>query len=316
MRDIKKVWVLFLLICLSVFIPLHIYGTGTVGADFLRMEPPARTASMSNVFAGISDDVNSIIYNPAGLACVTVTTAAFTHFSSFGDTNCEYLCGAFPVSKELGTIGAGVMVDYTFDFPYYDEYGDQKGSVDNSDMVFTGTYAYPLYNWMSLGANLKYFHSTLYKYSKNGFAADAGVRVRLGKDPDTYAGFVVQNIGAQSAYISDVDQMPVNLKAGMGMKVNMNSLAQVTLGIDINRLISKDEMPTLDIGADALIFDVLSVRAGYGFRHDTGGLTMGIGITLDKVKFSYSYQPFDMLGTAHRISLDVALYEEKPGQNQ
>jgi hypothetical protein len=36
---------------------------------------------------------------------------------------------------------------------------------------------------------------------------------------------------------------------------------------------------------------------------------MGVGILLDRVTFSYSYQPFDVLGATHRISLDIAIYD-------
>jgi hypothetical protein len=315
-RELKRASATALFFCVIILSPFYAFGAGETGADFLRLEPPAENAAMSNVFAGIADDINAIIYNPAGLTSVTVTTVALTHYASIGDTNCEYICGAIPINGKFGTFGASFMATYTTDFYMYDEFGDQKGNVDNMDVVVTGSYAYPLYENFSLGANLKYFHSTLYKYSKSGFALDAGARVRLGKDPDTYAGIVIQNLGAQSAYISVVDPMPVNIKAGMGFKLKMGSLADVTMGLDVNRLISKDEMPTLDLGAEALMFDVLALRAGYGFRHDVGSLTMGIGVNLDRVKFSYSYEPFDILGTEHRISLDIALYESKPSDSQ
>ena len=315
MRDARELKGLLTVVCLIVLIQNAAFAAGGVGADFLRLEPPAQTASMSNVFAGIADNINAMIYNPAGLTSVTATTVAFTHFSSFGDTNCEYVCGAVPISPELGTVGASLMATYTFDFPYYDEFGDQQGNVDNMDIVFTGSYAYPVFENLSLGANLKYFHSTLYKYSKNGFAADVGARVRLGKDPDTYAGVAIQNLGTQSAYISTVDPMPVNIKAGLGFKVKMGDLADVTAGLDVNRLISKDETPTMDAGADVELLQVLSLRAGYGFRHDSGGLTMGVGVDLDRVKFSYSYEPFDILGAAHRISLDIMLFQGAPAKD-
>jgi hypothetical protein len=309
MRD-KRLGGIIAVICLIVSAPFCAYSAGGVGADFLRLEPPARTAGMSNVFAGISDDVNSIIYNPAGLSSLRNTVISFTHFASFADNNTEFLASAFPLGNgKYGCIGAGVTVDYTFDFPYYDDYGDQHGNVDNYDMVATASYAYPIYTWLAAGVNLKYFYSKLYLYSKSGFAADIGLLCSLGKNPDTYAGLVVQNIGTESAFISVVDPLPANLKAGMGIKMKIGDAAKLTLGLDVNRLISKDEMPTLDLGADLNIFECLCVRAGYGFRHDMANVSMGIGILLDRVTFSYSYQPFDVLGATHRISLDVAIFD-------
>lgn len=295
---------------LIILMPFCLHATGGVGADFLRLEPPARTAGMGNVFAGISDDVNSIIYNPSGLASLKKIVVTFTHFSSFGDTNCEFLASAFPLENgKYGVIGAGLVVDYTFDFPYYNDYGQHEGSVDNYDVIATGSYAYRVFDWMAAGVNLKYFHSRLYLYNKSGFAADAGLLFSIAKNPDTYAGIVLQNIGAQSAYISVVDPMPANIKAGMGVKLKIGDVAKLTMGLDVNRLLSKDELPTIDMGADINIFEVLCLRAGYGFRHDIGNLSMGVGILLDRVTFSYSYQPFDVLGATHRISLDIAIYD-------
>lgn len=309
MRE-KRLGGIVAVIFLIVSVPFCLRAAGGVGADFLRLEPPARTAGMSDVFAGISDDINSIIYNPAGLASMKNTVVSFTHYASFADNNCEFLAAAFPLSNgRYGCIGAGVTVDYTMDFPYYDDYGEQNGNVDNYDVIGTASFAYPVYTWLKAGVNLKYFYSKLYHYDKSGFAADFGLLCTLGQNPDTYAGLVVQNIGAQTAYISVVDPLPANLKAGMGMKMKIGDAAKLTLGLDVNRLISKDETPTLDLGADLNIFDCLCVRAGYGFRYDVANVSMGIGLLLDRVTFSYSYQPFDVLGAIHRISLDVALFD-------
>jgi hypothetical protein len=292
--------------CLILLFPFLIKASGGVGSDFLRFEPPARTAAMSNAFAGISDDINAVIYNPAGLTSLKNLTLSFTHFSMFADSNCEFLSGAVPVENgKYGVIGGGIFVDYTFDFPYYDEYGDKSGNVDSYDLVGTASYAYPILDFLSAGINLKYFYSKLYIYSKSGFAADLGVLIKMGKNPDTFAGIVLQNFGTQSAYISVVDPLPTNIKAGMGIKIKIAEAVKLAMAIDVNRLVSKDETPTLDFGADLNIFEVLCLRAGYGFRHDISGVSLGIGVLLDNVTFAYSYQPFDVLGSAHRISLDL-----------
>ncbi len=312
----KAVRSFFLSACLIVLTVMPAFGAGGVGADFLRLEPPAKTAAMSNVFAGISDDINAILYNPAGLVSIKKPVVSFTHYSSFADNNSEYLCGAMGFDGIKGVFGASLLVNYTFDFPVYDSYGVENGSVDNMDIVGTFSYAYPVTPDISLGVNAKLFRSVLYKYSKQGFAFDIGGRMQLGCNPDIYAGFVLQNAGVQGAYISIADPMPINLKAGIGARIHAGSAAIITLGVDVNRLVMKDELPTLDIGAEADVFQMISIRAGYGFRHDTGNLSLGIGVNMEKVRFSYSYQPFEMLGAAHRISLDIEIYDGKPQEEK
>ena len=102
--------------------------------------------------------------------------------------------------------------------------------------------------------------------------------------------------------------MPVNVKAGIGTSFDVTKYGRVSVCIDVNRLWIKDEMPTLDGGIEATIYKLLSVRAGYGLRHDAATFTLGIGILLEKVRFSYAFQPFGELGDTHRMSLDIELF--------
>jgi hypothetical protein len=287
-------------------LPALAQASGLVDADFLRVEPSARTTGMSGAFCGVADDLAAITYNPAGLSQIKRPCVSLTHFASFADTNTEDLSGAMPVWKGIGA--ASVLCDYTMDFSEFDEYGDEKGKVQNYDIVLTGSYGWNILPALAAGVNLKGFYSRLYIYGKYGAAIDAGALVTLGKSPDTRAGICVQNIGAQTAYISVADPLPTNIKAGISTKFAVKSVGNFLLSLDVNRLLGKDETPTLDTGLEAEVYDMLVLRAGYGFRHDVAGLSLGIGILLEKVKFSYSYQPFDTLGTAHRLTLDLDIY--------
>ncbi len=292
-------------ILLLLLIPSIICGAGRVDADFLRMEPSARTSGMGSAFCGVADDLSAMIFNPAGLVQVTKTSISLTHFSSFADTNCEYIGGAMPVGA--GTAAASIQFVCTMDFNDIDEFGVETGRVDNCDLVIAGSYGFYIMPKVALGASIKGFYSRLYIYQKAGVAADAGVFVELGSNPDTRAGAVIQNIGFQSAYVEISDPLPSNIKAGLSTKFKVLGVASLLFSVDVNRLFGKDEVPTLDFGAEAQIYDIFVARAGYGFRHDLSGLSTGIGVLLDKIRFSYAYQPFGNLGTAHRITLDMQL---------
>ena len=94
----------------------------------------------------------------------------------------------------------------------------------------------------------------------------------------------------------------------MSARFKVNGIGKILVDIDVNRLVSRNEIPTLDAGMEAQIYDVLVLRAGYGFRQDMANVALGIGVLLDKVRFSYSYTPYDVLGTAHRLTLDIDIY--------
>jgi len=290
------------------FLRASAFAAGGVGCDYLRVEPAARTAAMSNAFAGVADDLSALIYNPAGLVNLESFTISITHFSSFADTNYEYVAMAYPMGKTWGTLGGSVLVDYTFDFEEYNEFGSVVGNVDNYDIVASVSYAYPVIPGFSIGATIKTFYSRLYIYSKNGFALDAGIQAKLGEDPDTYAGFSIQNIGSQGAYIDVADPLPMNIKAGLGIRFFPVEFMSVLITADVNRLfLREDELPTLDMGTECVLYDSICLRAGYGFRHDVANVSLGLGVIMEKVCFSYAFQPFDTLGATHRISLDIVL---------
>ncbi len=286
------------------FIKTIIFSSGGVGCDFLRINPHAKSASMSNSYSAIGGDVNSIYFNPAGLMLVKAPVISITHFSSFGDTNYEYFCGVYPFGS-IGTMGFGILYNYTFSFVEYDEFGDEAGNIDNRDVTATISYSYAFVPFFLAGINLKYFNSLLYKYSKTGFAGDIGTLIIIGKNPDIFGAIVIQNLGFQTAYIDVVDEMPVNIKAGLGCKFDLFGNTMITITLDTNRLMTKDELPTLDIGGDLCFQKFLSIRAGIGLRHDAERFSFGFGINLQDVRFSYAYQPFDFLGDTHRITLDI-----------
>jgi len=43
-------------------------GEGTTGAQFLKLGIGARPAALGESFTGVADDINSLYWNPAGLA--------------------------------------------------------------------------------------------------------------------------------------------------------------------------------------------------------------------------------------------------------
>jgi hypothetical protein len=291
-------------VLLVLFFPCLLFSAGGVGPDFLRMNPHAKTSAMSDAFCGLAGDINGIFFNPAGISHVKQPVVSLTHFTSFSDTNYEYLGGVYPVDS-ASTVGAALMVDYTMSFHEYNEFGVDCGNVDNTDFLLALAYSYAASPYLFIGGNLKGFYSKLYKYSKQGAAIDIGALLKFGENPDTYGGIAIQNIGFQSAYIDVADAMPLNFKAGLGIHFDIIDKTSACVAVDVNRLLTKDEMPTLDFGAEALVQNILALRAGYGIRHDVMKASFGVGIILDRVHFSYSFQPFDALGSNHRVSLDV-----------
>lgn len=281
-----------------------LWAEKAVGPDFLLIQPHARTAAIGNAFTGLADDSNAVIFNPAGLPLITKTILSLTHFSSFGDTNYEYSAFVFP----QGNWGAGgsILYDYTMDFPNIDKTGQNIGYVSNYDFALTAAFGCMILPGFSAGAGVKYFRSELSKYSKNGCAFDFGLMITLMEKPEVRIGCTLLNLGSQTAYEKKKTDLPLMAKAGVSLKYTFNEFVGITASSDIGGIIVNTYTPDISGGVELCIYKIYFLSAGFGFRQDGDTLSFGAGFKpMEEFRISYAFQPFELLGATHRISLDA-----------
>jgi len=298
-------WKIYYFLFTFMSFVVSVYPAESVGGDFLLASPHARTAALNNSFAAVADDSNAVLFNPACLTEAGLIDISFTHFSSFADTNYEYISAVYPSGK--WAFGGSVLVDYTYDFTWIKE-GEDMGNVNNYDFLATGAFGYKVLPELSAGACVKFFNSRLLAYSKIGFAVDAGILIKVSENPGVFIGCVLQNMGLQTAYETSADILPVNLKLGAGIKFKPADFCSVLADVDVNRVISENETADIGAGVELGFYEIVYVSAGFGFKHTGDNISLGAGIRpVPQVKVTYAFQPFDSLGFAHRISLDLFL---------
>ncbi|MEW6103465.1 MAG: UPF0164 family protein, partial [bacterium] len=79
---------------------------GISGAQFLNIGVSARASGMGGAYCALSDDVDSICYNPAGLGKIEKKGIGFMHSRYLNEVNYEYLAGVMP----LGNQGIGIAL--------------------------------------------------------------------------------------------------------------------------------------------------------------------------------------------------------------
>ena len=76
----KKIALIVCLIALMALTSFSSYAqVGTTGAEFLNTCLGARPSGMGNAFSAIADDVNTVLWNPAGLVLLEEKEASFTY---------------------------------------------------------------------------------------------------------------------------------------------------------------------------------------------------------------------------------------------
>ena len=76
---------------------------GGMGGEFLRYGVGGRAMAMAGAFTGVSDGVDAIFYNPAGLAQIDQLQLGYMTSRLFFDTRYEYLALGYPTYDILST---------------------------------------------------------------------------------------------------------------------------------------------------------------------------------------------------------------------
>ena len=173
---IKRQVGLMTVLLLAAFLGRPANGTASSGAEFLRLDIPARAGALS---AGCADFVELDIYNrnPSGLAGKLHPEIAFTHFIAFDEFVYEQLDAAYP-NWLGGTWSGRLFYASGADFTEYDDQGMRVGTIDYHDFLLHLTYSHVVGKDVEAGVGLKVLESRLDEYSSIGAALDMGMRYR------------------------------------------------------------------------------------------------------------------------------------------
>jgi len=270
-------------------------GSGSSGGLTLLQSPTARTASLADAYTASYDDVAGMVYNPSALA--TLRSAEATLLYQQGLTRDVY--GQFMLGGPTAHGALGLSVGY-YNAGSVDVFDGTTDRTVNAqtDMTVGLGYARNL-GMTSVGVTAKYLSSTLIETAKaRAFAMDAGVgfqpasRLRLGA--------AIQNYGQKMTYISEGDNLPRILRAGLSYLLLPGRFA-TTLFLDAPYFVNEQEL------RPALAFETrvgpLAFRLGYKKRTGLQEFTLGAGFTIGPSSLDYSFGMVDKLDSIQQLSL-------------
>ena len=294
-------------------------GVGTTADNFLKIGTGAKASGMGEAQVAISDNADSVYWNPAGLALVKNTEISLMHLVYWQGISYEYAAIAFPI-KKFGTIAIGV--DYLNSGDIVRTLENTTGSAytlagNFSYMAFAGTISYgnkfvidkmP----MNLGASIKIVGDKIDEDMVLGAGLDLGVTSELAKN--AFIGVVLNNIGV--TFAKNI-LLPMQLKVGGGYLMNLLGKSH-TLASALDIILPFDSALKINAGVEYSFEKVFFLRAGYKLNYALENLTAGAGfrLTLDRTQYelNYAYTPgLEEVGTSHRVSLLVRFGLAKAG---
>jgi hypothetical protein len=275
------------------------------GAQFLRIDTDARLSGMASAGAASVYGISALNYNPAGLSEMTGPEAAFSHSKWLMDSSHDFAgfgLKAGSVKGEKLAMGVGVTRLSNTSFDGRAEDRSLNGGYSAYDQVVSLGLAVK-----NVGCSVKYIQSSIAGVRAETFAVDLGAKHKMAKLPVTL-GLGVQNLGRGMKYLSQRDQLPLSVNAGLSFM----ALPGMGLAFDVKRLVY-DKETILSIGTEYAMLMTsngvgFALRGGYGLAGMTAndgksGLSMGAGLMALGAQLDYSVSPETGMGSVQRITL-------------
>ena len=303
---------MLLLVCSAAYTQNSTYA-------FLLSDVGARSAGMAGSFVSMRNDVNTIFYNPAGIATVTQPEASFGYLKNLLDINSGYVSYAQNLS-DIGKIGFGInYVNYgTFDET--DELANKIGTFTAGDLDMSVGFATELQENLYYGVVAKFIYSSIADAASSAIAADFGILYVIPGANPVSIGASIRNMGTQlNPYLTTRESLPLDMSVGATIKPEHLPLL---LNLDFHQLnetqnnfVSHFEM--YSIGGELTLSKELRFRFGYdnerrtdlslGTNSGLAGFSFGGGIALQTLRFDYAFTSLGKIGSLNSITVEMNL---------
>ena len=236
------------------------YNVVTTAVPILLVSPDSRAGAMGDVGVASTPDGNSSAWNPAKLAFLEDKKASmamsYTPWMSklVPDIDLAYVNYTKALSDRQG-ISASLRYFSLGEINFTNEQGNSMGTFNPYEFYFDVAYALKLSDHWSAGTALRWIYSDIAqgqvvqglqtKPGQSG-AADLGFyyqgdysNIEGGRRQAWSAGIALTNLGAKIAYSEsgNSDFLPTNLRIGGGYHLEIDEYNQISVYLDLNRLV-------------------------------------------------------------------------------
>ncbi len=207
------------LMFLSTGISAQIGGINTY--EFLNLSSSARISGLGgNLISVRDDDVNLAYANPSLLNDSMHQQLAFSHSFHVAGINFGYAAYGHHVDKWNTTFQVGIQYVNYGEFNRTNELGEIEGTFKASENAIVLGAAYPVYDRLAVGANVKFITSSFESYNSTGLATDVAA-IYYDTASNFNATIVFKNIGTQlSTYSADnFEPLPFEIQVGISKRL-------------------------------------------------------------------------------------------------
>jgi hypothetical protein len=284
---------------------------GSAGAQELRIPYGSRGTAMGGAVVANTYGIESMYWNPAGLASLEGTQAMFSYLPYIADIDQNFV-GVATSIEDFGTIGAGAKIMSVGDIAETtQEFPDGTGRIYSPSLtVINLSYARILTANVSFGATAMFINEQIHEVRASGMAFDVGFMYDPGWK-GVRMGLAMKNYGSEMQFKGQGFERPLNSQRPASPNAASFDLpACINIGMSYDFLNQGDNFASFcgNFVANTYSNDVLQggfeyaykglyfLRGGYNYSAQSEwihGATLGGGLTVEmgdtKATFEYSW---------------------------
>ena len=337
---IKKITCLYILI---LALPIHAQLGGESTYQFLNLISSPRQAALGGkTITNFDYNVTDGLYNPASINHEMHNQLAVNYSSYLGGVGYGTAAYAYSWDRHIHTFHVGVTYINYGSFDGFDLNGVSTGTFNGNETALSFGYNYNIpFTDFYIGANVKLITSQLEQYNSFGGALDFGA-MYINEDIDFHAAITVRNLGTQfTTYAGLRESLPFEVNFGMSQTLEnvplrwhvtfdnlqewpiaVSNPARATTDLDGNQTEEKvsffnEALRHTILGAELFPNSGFNIRLGYNFRRaeelriedqrNFSGLSAGIGLKINKLRFSYTHARYSTASNANFFGLQLDL---------
>ncbi|MDD5067319.1 MAG: hypothetical protein PHF84_09760 [bacterium] len=284
-------------------------GTGQM------LSPDARMAGLAGSFDALSDSVDSVYYNPAGLGMMENIMFNGSYMPGWDTlTSVYYFSAAFP--NQVLPFGIGYCNVDSGGIPVRDSSPEIVRTADFRNINTFVSGAYALAPGLSFGLRVRVNYVSLYTSQDWGAGADLAF---LWRRPDPYSftkssfletiqpisfGLVLYNLYSSGIRLKDsVEKSPMILKAGLSYRFRtLFKFLEPEPGLGMEG-IPEYKTWLFSAGLDLVFWDIAFLRAGYKISENV--FTMGTGVNVWDMTLDFSLSFLPLSSNFYNLNLKI-----------
>lgn len=230
----------------------------TTSVPFLLITPDSRAGGMGEVGAATQPDVNSIHFNGSKLAFSDKTMGFGISYTPWlrqlvPDISLSYISGYRKINKN-SVIGGSVRYFSLGNITFTDILGNTTGQFRPNEFAIDLAFSQKLSETFAVGIAFRYINSNLTGgvSLSNGqptragqtVAADISMYYRTkkgfevaGKKSAVTVGLALTNLGGKISYTTVKNFIPMNMRLGAGLKMDIDDFNSFGFYVDVNKLL-------------------------------------------------------------------------------